>query len=339
MNGSGQMPHPTVGNLGMPQIGQPQYGGPVPVNGMNPQSWQPYQLPQQPAQMFIPQPGMQQYPQQQVQPQFQGPSYIPQQAPPQWQGTPLPGPAAPQQMQPQQQPRLSVNGQEILDGPGVPMELRGRTMGQAMQLYTQLADHYIRNRPQQQQQPAQQAWGQPQQQGQPQVQQQGQPQQQPQQTQFQQGITQAVQGAVQQAIEPLQEYTMRGAIRDAQQQAMQMIPDFQQLEPVIARTLAGADPRALSNPEFWVRAADLARGEMSRPQIQQPQQWGRPAPQYYGNGRAVPAQPGFPQPAYQFYAEGPTPPMGGQQGNYGDFTPLQIGMMQATGMSPDAYRA
>jgi hypothetical protein len=352
---AGQPVHPTVGQLGMAggfppegqpmrsmvqpgQIGAPQYQGAAPVNGYNPNNWQQYvQQPQAP-QGFIPPQG---------QPQYQHPT-LPQQP---WE---QPGYQQPQQQRPQMQ-RLQMNGQEVLDGPGVPLELRGRTWGQVAQLYTQLADNYIRNnrgqpQPQQQQQQPQ---GQPQMQ---QPQQQGQPQGQPRGDFLQNNIRQAVQEVVQQELAPVTAYTHQQAVQQAQQIALAQIPDLQDIQGHMQSILRDANPQLLAQPEFWLGAADLARGRAMKERMMggpaQPQPYGAsgwqqapsPQPQQFygqnGQGRAVPAQQNFPQPTYSFFSEGPTPPSwGGQQQNMSDLGPHAVGMMQATGMTAEQYRA
>lgn len=362
---AGQMVHPTVGMQGMAQqgfppegtplsqapryavqpgaIGAPQFqGGPAPVNGFNPQSWQQYV---QPGQM---QPQLQQ-PQYQ-QPQMQQHPTVPYQP---WE---QPGYQQPQQ-RPQQMPQLAPQGQEILNGPGVPLELRGRTFGQAMQLYTQLADDYIRRGRQQPQQ--QQPQGQPQQQmpayQQPQAQQSWQQGQQPQQQRpavgFFQNPDQSIREVVRQELAPIQEFTQQQAAERAQAAVFPQIPDLPQIQGHLQNILRDADPKLLSQPEFLMSAADLARGRAMREQMgqQQPQmqqQYQAPQGQQYygqnGNGRFMPAgQQHFPQPVGSFFTEGPTPPMWGQRsgGDMSDFGPDAIGMMQATGMTPEQYRA
>lgn len=313
---------------------------------------------QQPAQQFIPAPGMQP----QAQPMPWQPQYQPGNVPingqypqqfqqQQQQQMQQPHPTAPfgqfvGQQQPQQQPfvpqlqmpqipgpqRLQVQGQEVLDGAGVPMELRGRTVQQVMQIYNALAEKEIaRQRQQGGQQPAQQP-----QQGQPQQPQVG--QQAPQHSYWQNpaAATAAQVGqVVQQQIQPLQEYVQRNAIRDAQQQAAQQIPDFVQLQEHIAPIIAGADPRMMADPQFWEGAADLARGRAYRQMQQQRNgQQMQPAAQQ----RATPAYQ-LPQPTYSFYTEGPTPPMQQYQNMPGDMSQEQMRAAQGFGMTPDMYRA
>jgi hypothetical protein len=139
-----QQVHPTV------SYGQP--GGEQAVvmpRGDQQRQWQTGNMPAAPAQQpGYPQQPWQGYGQQQAQqPQYQQPQ------PPVQQGYPQYG-APPQQPQPQfqgqaQQPQFSHD--TILDGPGVPPELRGRTFGQAMQVYGALANSWLTRQGYQQQ--------------------------------------------------------------------------------------------------------------------------------------------------------------------------------------------
>lgn len=341
-----QMPHPTVGMNGLqppqqqfvpqmqvqqpqqPQMaGFPQYQpGQVPVNGM-------VQQPQQ-QQLSQPHPTL----------PF-GQQMIPQQ--PQQQGWQQPQQAFVPQFQMPQPQRLQVQGQEVLDGAGVPIELRGRTVQQVMQIYNTLAEREIQRQrqqngqqPQQQQfqAPGQQQMGQP---LQPQTQQPG--QQQPRFWQApEQVVGQQVQQAVQQQLAPVAEYVQQQRIREAQQQAFATIPDLAQLQEHMAPIIAGADPANLGRPEFWEGAADLARGRAIRAaqqrQVQMdrsPQQWQQPQPQM----RSVPAYQ-LPQPSYSFHTEAPTPPMGPMgYMQQPQFTQIEMAAMQGMGMTPEQWMA
>ena len=223
-----------------------------------------------------------------------------------------------QQSQQQNVPRLSLSGNEILDGASVPPELRGRKVSDVMRIYSTLADDFItRNRQQgqgqnsqQQQQPQQQQQN-SQRQGQQNSQSQG--QQQAQNPDFWQNpdesLTNIVRQVVEEAVSPFQQQSMAQASRQALQQARQTIPDFQDLEPDIMEAVKGSSPEALANPEYWQHAADLARGRRmrnaqnphSQQQPQQPEQnalTGQPARaenSIFGPS-AVPATTPIPQP-------------------------------------------
>lgn len=336
--------HPTVGMNGQQSgfppegqplsqagIGMPQFYGPTPVNGQ--------QMAMPPQQMqFVPQGQQPQY----QQPQFQPHPTVPfGQLPPQAPSMQQQG----QQQLPPQGQRLAITGHEIMDGPGVPLELRGRTTAQVMQLYSGLVDEALRNRRGGiQQQPVGQQ-GQ-----QPQMQPQQQPAQQPMQPQGQRpptfwqnpdaAVGAQVQQAVQQALQPMQEYTLRQAAQAAQQQVFSQTPDFAQLQGELLPILREASPEHLARPEFLEGAVDLARGRAARRQMQpqqQGQQWqGQPQQQPQ---RFVPAGQHFPQPTYQFFTEGPTPPMGLQQGGQGTLSPAEMAAAQGFGMSPEQYAA
>lgn len=288
------------------------------------------------------------------------------------------------QQQYQQQPQVQLGGGEILDGPGVPPELRGRRVADVMRIYSRLADDFISRR-RQQPQPGQQPEQQPQQQPgvgpqqmyqQPNYQQQ---QQQPQGQQFSeedQRIAGIVRHVVNEAVQPFQQQQSEVGRRSAYQQAREQIPDFQQLEPDIMDAVRGASDEALANPEFWLSAADLARGRRLRtvggvPVGQQPQvqpqiplsqipqdrfqqppgslqavpasgQYPQPvAPSAqvgpFGQGQSYYTQSPVPRPAtHQFFTEAPTGPSLQQPGGM-SLTPQQIEVARLAGISPEQY--
>jgi len=237
------------------QQGQPQGGYFIPAPGRQQPQQQGQQPPQQYQYGYAPQQPVQGgYPQQQA--QYQQAQY----QQPQQGGYPM--------QQPQQPGYISPN--TVLDGPGVPAELRGRTMQQAMSIYSQLASDFIRRQnalrtgySQQTQQPQQQ--GGYQQQGQ-QTQQQG-----FQAPRFQQG-QQGQQGSwrddirqeVQQAVAPLVQQTTKTSIAEAISLAASQVPDWQNLQQDVVTMLQNADPASLMNPDVWVSAADLVRGKRGR---------------------------------------------------------------------------
>lgn len=305
-------PPPTVTHLPQQQSGYGYDPSQVPLPPQ--QVAQPY-YPGQPQPIF----------QQQTQPQ----------APQQFQQPQMGGPPQPQmypqQMQQPQRQTVQLTDDMVLDGPGVPPELRGRTQGDAMRLYRALStDFQMRQR--QQQTPAAQSLaaqglGATQLGGvaQPQVQSPVQPPAQP-QAQFQQQLQQAVQAAVAPMLQPVVQQSQTQAIMQARQQAAQLIPDYQYLEADILQNLAGSSQEVLANPAMWQLAAHAARGArvaagQYQPPRQQPQmQLPGQQRQQFGPGMAAPAQP-----AYQFFTESPTAPSGmmGGYGNGGVRTPTQ----------------
>lgn len=369
-------PHPTVdyGQQGGQQqlvvqpYGQPQFAPQQPApppqqyHGYDP-AYIPPPLPQNP------QPG---------QPSQAPPNpYVippqPQQPPPQQQHPAQPQPQVPVGYgypQPQygypQPPAAQINPNQVLSGPGVPTELQGRTWGQAMQIYSNLAQDYIRRMNQQQA-----GYGQ----APPvQYQQQASPAQAPapqgyQRPTFgrqypgqQQDLSQVVRQEVQQALAPVTAMTSAQAAREARQAAAQLIPDWNELAADVDQMLGAADPISLSNPEVWESAANLARGKRFRPQkgggvpmpsvVQTP--YGLvplqgapnngyatvPMPQaqpqpYYGIP-VVPA-PQAPIPQYQFFTEGPTAPAVGM--GQGLLTPQERDYARKMGMDDSTYLA
>jgi len=102
--------------------------------------------------------------------------------------------------------------------------------------------------------------------------------------------------------------------RTARDEAAGRIQDFAVLEPHIEAMFANADPSIRNNPESWVMAARMARGQL----MEQGQYPGNPqgqshAVQQVPQPRSVPAQQQ--PPVYSFFSEGPSAPMTG--GNFG----------------------
>jgi hypothetical protein len=245
--------------------------------------------------------------------------------------------AQPQQPQVQGQPQQSaqVGLQTRLDGPGVPAALRGRTIGDALTLYSALEADWMRRNPQTRPQ-------QPQVQGQtpqPQPQYGQQPQQpvaQPQaQPSWTQPFEQLIEQKLQQHLGPMIQRTQQTAVTEAYGIAKQGVSDFGALEGEVMQMLSGADPETLANPATWVGAADIVRGRLVRegryqaPQQQGAQQLQIPGQQpqglqgsqfvtgmqHYPQGMlpAVPAQPQVP--GYGFFTEAPTTPPVNPYGN------------------------
>lgn len=263
------------------------------------------------------------------QPQGQAPQ--PQGLPPQqFQQQPAPGVYGPQQGQmtqqtqlPQQpQPgRIQLDDNTIIDGAGVPQELRGRTWGEARRLYSALATDWLqRNRQpqtpaQQSQQQIQQGGGLPPQQfgaAQPSggFQQQGRSQsQQPYSfyTNPDERIAQVVREQIEQtvlpALQPVVAQSQSNGILQARNIAATGSGDWQTLEPYVMEMLASADPRDLQNPQVWVAAANMVRGQLvAQGRYQQPQRQ-QQVPQ------AQPQLgPGASQPSWSYFTESPSAP-------------------------------
>jgi hypothetical protein len=335
--------------------------------GMPPQPPQPGQSTQVPL-------GNPQYPPQQ-----------PQQAMPQNYGF---APTQQQQAFNQAAARLSVNGDEILDGAGVPAELRGRKVSDVMRIYSALADNFIKNGrgatasqgPQNSQPSGQQN---------PQGQSSAATQQQQHQNQQQQNsgsgvgdgdfwqnpnenLTQIVRQVVQEAVQPFQQQTLATSAERALERARAEIPDFADLEPDIFEAVKGSSQEALSRPEYWQHAADLARGKRFRPgqnnggmpPAQQPQQShvrnfpdavpaSVPIPQPIQQfpqqqqqgvfpGHMPPPQPhaAVPRPqTYQFFTENPGAPSVYTQPTATTLSPQQLEVARLAGIPPEQYHA
>lgn len=302
-----------------PGVPGTQFAQPLSTQQPGQQWGTPAQAPQQP---------QQQWPQ--GQPAQQNPQGQPQQ---QW----------PQGQPAQQQGRVQLDDNTILDGAGVPPELRGRTWADARRLYSALSTDWLQ-RNSRQQTPAQQSL---QQQGfgqQPQGQQfapqgqqpfQGQqPGQQPAQDprQFwqnpQQHIGDIVGQAIEQRLGPVLQRNQQTAILEARNIAQTGIQDFGYLEPDIMQIVSGARPEDLQNPQVWIAAARMARGQRMEAGQYQPQTTQQRQPQIpgqNGNGNGGGYGPGYAQPAYnappvnQFFSESPSAPnvggYGGPQGS------------------------
>lgn len=400
-----QGPHPTV-DYGQPggqqqmqtqpqgrQFGPPQQSGPP----QGYQGYDPSMIPPMPQQ----QQGQWQSPAQRPPANYQGqqgtgwsgqPGYGYQQ--PQFQQPPgygqQPGQSAPPQQpyapqgyaQPQPQPHMQqsqgFDPNVVLRGPNVPQELQGRTWGQAMQIYNQLAADYLRRRDAQGSGYSQVPQGQPQPNGQQQGFQPPRQGQQGQQGQQQTGTWRDdIRQEVQQAIGPVVQYTTRQQAEETKKQVAATISDWNELAQDVERMLASADPSSLTNPAVWESAADLARGKRARTMQQNGQQGGpqlvqtpygmvlvqtqQPVPQapygqppQYGNGQqtyqgqqgyvmqqggpmaSVPAQQA-PLPQYQFFTEGPTPPMMNVASNV--LSPYEREIARKFGMDDATYLA
>lgn len=303
--------HPTVGNFGLPGGGGPPQGQPY------------FEPPQQPAGsgwQMPPAPQSQgtfpQQPQQQPQYQAPQPQYQPQQ--PQYQAPQPQYQPQPQQPQVQNPPqRVEIPDHVVLDGAGVPTELRGRTWGQVKQIYGALANDFVmrqgapnNQRPQPQQQPVYT-------QGEPNG---GQPVRgQPQRGQggtFWEDPEASITRIVDSRIAPITQRTTAMAIQEAMNVARMSIPDFAYLEGEIMQIVQGADGQALTDPRLWQSTAELARGRMmgqgrydSRAAVAQQSPQAQHNPAFArGPGTYVPALANPIPPVGQFFTEAPTPP-------------------------------
>jgi hypothetical protein len=315
--GQGQQPFMgPQGNFGL----TPQWGAQGQQQGFQPQQFGDPQL--QPRQFVT---GMQHQPQQQA-PGWQQPA--------QPFGQPTQGQF---QQQPQQQgvPQLGLNTR--LDGPGVPNALRGRTLGEALTLYSAMEGTWAQ-RQGITQTPAQQSLAQMQsqqgaavqgQQAQQQPGAQGQQQANP-WTNPGQFFGDLFEQKLEQRLGPVIQHTQQQAVSQAYTIAKGGVVDFAALEPDLMQMLAGADPQSLANPATWIGAADIVRGRQMREgryQPPNPQQMGvqqvqipgqQPSWQQRQNPAQMPGQPAGQQfgqvPNYGFFTEAPTAPSVSQFG-------------------------
>lgn len=341
-----QQPHPTIGNLGMAPAPQGVVAPQQPQNQQmaammqqaDPNRTLPQGLPQQQPQQQQQHPTVpfQPQPQGQFQQQPQYPPY-PQQQPQVQQTQPQVQPGV--QFQNPQGQRFELPDNAILDGPNVPPELRGRTWGQARQIYTALASNYLSG--QRQAQPQQQE-----------------PQAQPQQPQAgrpagpRQGqggdfwtdpegtIARVVDQRVNAAMAPVVNQTSQAAAEQAMRVAASGISDWQQLYPEILTVVSesGAGVQHLGDPRVWQSAADLARGRLAGRGQYQPGVVQAPQQPVRGPGAYVPAQVALP--IGQMFTEPPTPPANqfGQQQNL-TLTPEEEYYQQRSGLPRDEWIA
>lgn len=267
-------------------------------------------------------------------PQFSGqqPPVQPTYQPAQPFGQPVQG----QFQQPQQQgqvPQLGLNTR--LDGPGVPNALRGRTLGEALTIYSALEGNWAQ-RQGSVQTPAQQSLAQMQPQQGLAVQGQGQGAGQQGQSQVNpwtnpgQFFGDLFEQKLEQRLGPVIQHTQQQAVSQAYTIAKGGVVDFAILEPDLMQMLAGADPASLANPATWIGAADIIRGRQMREgryQAPNPQQMGVQQvqiPGYGPNGDSAKPYSGFIRPGQPSNpAQLSSVPAGqqfGQVPNYGFFT-------------------
>lgn len=286
-----------------PQMQQPQHnplnGAPSPLSQMAPVPFQQRPAPQQ--QQF-----------QQAQPQSQ---YPPQ-----------------QQFAPQQPP-----AQQVLSGPGVPQELQGRTLQEAISIYNGMRQTHLQQMASAQQQaPAQQQAVAPQT---PVQGQSGAPA-------FDwrnpgQSVAAVVREEIQNTLVPMlapiaQRNAMDGVQQARQQAASQIgVQRWTAMEPAILQALEGADPRALGQPNTWLLAAQVVAGRQAlNPQQQVPQQQVGP-----GGYPAQVVQPGQnPMPNMNsFFTEQPN--QAGPSGGQFQLSNAQREAASAMGVDPATYAA
>lgn len=253
------------------------------------------------------------------------------------------GQQAPQQgWPPQQQGAGQLDLNTRLDGAHVPQQLRGRTLGEALQIYNALSTNWAQ-RTNGQQTPAQQSLNQMQPQGGQAPQQQGSAV--PQNgaarpnpwTQPEQFFGSLLEQKLEERLGPVIQQSQQQAVTQAFGIAKSGIADFQALEGDVMQMLANADPQSLANPATWIGAADIVRGRQVRegryqqPQPQVPGQQNGFGGQNPAMMRMQPAGQMGQVPAYGFFTESPTAPSvsqfggtaGGAQPTQGDYQTAQ----------------
>lgn len=216
-----------------------------------------------------------------------------------------------------------------LDGPNAPAEIRGKTLGEALQIYGGMRQLVLQGIP---------GPGAPAPIQQPPVVQPPTGQQPPQQGQWdwrnpEASIDAAVGRVIDQklmpALAPLVHNNALNAINAARNQVAARIPGFTSIEPEVMQALQGADPATLSRPEMWQTAAETVMGRrMLRGQQ------GQPAAMPVGPGGAPPN----PSPNLGgFYTEAPT--VGSAPGAAPQLNANQMYVAQAMGMSAADYLA
>jgi hypothetical protein len=192
-------------------------------------------------------------------------SQLPPAPPVQQPGVPAQQPAQPvAPAQPQQPTPLQLSAETIIDGPGVPNELRGRTWGEISRVYEGLRNLALqsRNAPPIPQPPMQQPVAQP-----------AAPAAQPQVdsatfwrdpvASVRQVVAQAVAETVGQQLAPVTQQAVNNQILAARNQVAQEIGPaaYQALEQDVMASLQGVDPRTLVDPAMWRVAVNNAAGQ------------------------------------------------------------------------------
>ena len=245
-------------------------------------------------------------------------------------GQPMTVPQMQQQFQPQ-----STDMNARLTGPGVPPEIQGRTLGEAIAIYNGMRNVVLQTvpGPQQPAQPMQAPPAASPVAGQPQPAQTGWDWRNP-----EAGIARVMDERIQQtimpALQPLLQQNSFQAVQAARNAAAAEIgPVFAHLEPMILQRLQGANPQTLQNPQMWRTAAESVIGNLSLAHARtqgQPQQplTGQPMMQSQQVGQPTPNLNGF-------FTEQPT--VGGAPGGGNQLTAQQQWAAQAMGMDPATY--
>jgi len=148
---------------------------------------------------------------------------------------------------------------------------------------------------------------------------------------------------IQAAVEPFRAGAAQDTIAQVRQQIITEFPDFAAYEPAIREMLKGANPEQLANQELWRTAYWVSKGRAT-------------APPAGGNGTQPPAAPAAPAPPATRFppqpvvgASQPQPNMSGffteapqapnSMAGAAALTPAQLAVAQAMNMSPDAYVA
>jgi hypothetical protein len=277
-------------------------------------------------------------------PQDSAPPYQPPQAQPQFQQQPgqlQPQPQPQPQFQQQAPPGVDLN--QRLEGPNIPAEIRGKTIGEALQTYQGMRQIVLQMIPgpgpgpqSQSQQPPLQPQA-TRQEPQAQTQTQGFDWRNP-----QAGMRQAAAEAVNEAIErrvvpmlqPLVAQSNMGAIETARRQVAAEIPNYSMIEPQILQRLQGADPLALADPRMWRIAAHTVVGEMAS-RGQWPQ-GGAPAQPSGAVQQVAPGAQPLPN-LNTFFTEAPG--QGGTPASAPQLSNQQLWAAQQMGMTAETYAA
>lgn len=257
-----------------------------------------------------------------------------------------PAPAA-APVNPNPPPAPNIGQARINAGPGIPAELVGRTINEALQLYGVVKQEALRAH-QQPAAPAPASAPTPaatQAPGQPAVPAAGSFWSNP-----EAAIERIVQKQVNAAVGQVQAPAAIQAARD--QAAAALGPDFVALEPYVKQQLAGASPELLANPQTWGNMFHLVFGQAVRagwrptapaaaPAAPQPAAPPQPTPQFQP-AFSMPAggmNPGAGQPwvhPSSFFSETPG---GGGPASIQPLSAAQKDAAQRMGMTEEAYRA
>ena len=261
-----------------------------------------------------------------------------------------------QQGVPQQQVQApqGIDLNQRVQGPGIPADLQGRTVGEIIQIHNGMRQVHTQLMSMQQQ-PQQGAPAQPQPQTQAQVQPGSQVQNQgdwdwrnPKAS-----VTAAVREVLGTELQSLRNelapVTQAGGLnlieRAIDTARAAVGPTFTQFEPLIRQQLQGANPRDLMNPQVWQVAAERAIGMTAlqqqrmmaaQPQVQQTQQQQPQPPGLYAGQVVLPGQQPLPN-LSTFFSEQPNQGGPGAQGF--QLSPLQVYAASQMGIPLDQYAA